>query len=151
MLTSGMTGYIPNRSDSAAADAWDGVFASLGDPHVDDASSASFNSQISKVFRVEGTDRLIAMADRWVPEYRVDARIAGLFTRVVASTYDPEHYQATEEERREMYAANVLETARTEIADYVWLPIQFENGRPRIEWRDQWRVEDYSNQREGGK
>lgn len=139
MLTSGMTGYIPNRSDSAAADTWDGVFASLGDPHVGDASRASFNSQISKVFRVEGTDLLIAMADRWVPEYRVDARIAGLFTRVVASTYDPEHYQASEEERREIYAANVLETARTEISDYVWLPIAFEDGAPRLRWRDEWR------------
>lgn len=141
MLTSGMTGYIPNRSDSAAADSWDGVFASLGDPHVDDASHASFNSQISKVFRVEGTDQLIAMADRWVPEYRVDARIADLFTRVIASTYDPGHYQATDDERKEMYASNVLETARTEISDYVWLPIVFEDGAPRLRWRDEWRPE----------
>lgn len=143
MLTSGMTGYIPNRSDSAAADAWDGVFASLGDPHVDDASRASFNSQISKVFRVEGTDLLIAMADRWVPEYRVDARIADLFTRVVASTYDPEHYHATEAERKEMYAANVLESARTEISDYVWLPVRFEGNTPKIDWCDQWKIMDH--------
>ena len=32
MLTSGMTGYVPNRSDSAVSDAWDGLFESLGDP-----------------------------------------------------------------------------------------------------------------------
>ena len=79
------------------------------------------------------------MADRWVPEYPVDARIADLFMRVVASTYEPEHYQATDEERKEMYAANVLETARTEIADYVWLPVEWEDGMPRLRWQERWR------------
>ncbi len=139
MLTSGMTGYVPNRSDSAVCDTWDGYFESLGDPHVEDASCASFNSQISKIFRVEGTDRFIAMADRWLPGTPVDARLADIFTRVIAGTYDPEHYQATDEERREMYAANQLEGADTSIADYVWLPIEWENGRPVISWKDAWR------------
>lgn len=139
MLTSGMTGYVPNRSDSAAADTWEDVFLPLGDPHVDDASRASFNSQIAKVFRVEGTETFIAMADRWLPEYKVDERIANLFTRVVAGTYDPAHYQATDEERQEMYAANVLETARTEISDYVWLPIELDGGIPRLRWQEEWR------------
>lgn len=143
MLTSGMTGYVPNRSDSAVSEGWDGAFVPLGDPHVDDGSKASFNSQISKIFKVEGCEGLfIAMADRWLPEYRVDARIADLFTRVIASTYDPKRYQATDEERREMYAANVLETARTESSDYVWLPIEFEGGKPCIRWRAAWNPEN---------
>ncbi len=140
MLTSGMTGYVPNRSDSAVSDTWDGVFESIGDPHAEDSSCASFNSQISKIFRVEGTDTFIAMADRWLPEQPVDARLADLFTRVIAGTYDPEHYSATEEERREMYAANKLETADTSIADYVWLPIGWENGKPCLRWRDEWKI-----------
>lgn len=141
MLTSGMTGYVPNRSDSAVADAWDEVFTSIGDPHVEDETRASFNSQISKVFKVEGRDGLfIAMADRWVPEYHVDARISDLFTRVVASNYDPEHYQATDAERQEMYAANVLENANTSISDYVWLPIHLNDGKVSIEWKDSWRI-----------
>ena len=141
MLTSGMTGYVPNRSDSAVADAWDEVFTSIGDPHVEDETRASFNSQISKVFKVEGRDGLfIAMADRWVPEYHVDARISDLFTRVVAGNYDPEHYQATDAERQEMYAANVLENANTSISDYVWLPIHLNDGKVSIEWKDSWRI-----------
>ena len=128
-----------NKSDSAVCDSWDGAFESLGDPHIDDASCASFNSQISKIFRVEGTDRSIAMADRWLPGTKVDARLADVFTRVIAGTYDPEHYQATDAERREMYAANKLETADTSIADYVWLPIEWEDGRPVLRWRDAWK------------
>ena len=148
MLTSGMTGYVPNRSDSAVSDAWDAPFESIGDPHAGDTDNASFNSQISKIFKVEGTDNLfIAMADRWLPRYHVDARIADLFTRVIASNYVPDSYQATDEERREMYAANVLETADTSIADYVWLPLRIEKpsgahpqGRVWIEWKDRWTI-----------
>ena len=79
------------------------------------------------------------MADRWLPGTKVDARLADVFTRVIAGTYDPEHYQATDAERREMYAANKLETADTSIADYVWLPIEWEDGRPVLRWRDAWK------------
>lgn len=139
MLTSGMTGYVPNRSDSACCDTWDGVFESLGDPHIEDASHASFNSQISKIFPVEGSGRFIAMADRWLPGTPVDARLADVFTRVIAGTYDPERYRATDEERREMTTANRLETADTRIADYVWLPVEWKDERPVLRWQDQWR------------
>ncbi len=54
MLTSGMSGYIPNKSDAAASESWEAPFISIGNPHVSDASNASFNSQISQVFKVPG-------------------------------------------------------------------------------------------------
>ena len=99
MLTSGMTGYMPNKSDSAVSDAPDRPFVSIGDPHVDDASHASFNSQISQVFKVPGKrDLYIALADRWVPDYPVDAKLADLLERCTAQRFDPEHYKATSEE-----------------------------------------------------
>lgn len=138
LLTSGMTGYVPNRSDSAACASWDGVFAPLGDPHIEDASCASFNSQISKVFRIEGSDTWVAMADRWLPDITVDACLADVFTRVIASAYEPDKYSATEAERQKMYAANRLETANTSMAEYVWLPVTIQNGKPCIRWLDAW-------------
>lgn len=141
MITSGMTGYVPNRSDSAVANNWEEEYKSLGNPHEADDTNASFNSQISKIFKVEGKDDcFIAMADRWLPNYHVDSRIADLFTRVIAGAYEPDKYQATEEERKEMYAGNVLETAETRIADYVWLPIEWEDDRPVIRWQDEWKI-----------
>lgn len=141
MVTSGMTGYVPNKSDSAAADSWEDVFMSMGNPHVADDTNASFNSQISKIFKVERKeDCFIAMADRWLPGYHADSRIADLFTRVIASTYEPEKYQATDAERKEMYAGNVLETAETRIADYVWLPIEWEGDKPVIRWQKEWKI-----------
>ncbi len=54
-ITSGMMGYIPNPSEAAVSH--DGMtgYRVQGNPHVDDASSASFNSQISGIFKVAGS------------------------------------------------------------------------------------------------
>ena len=41
MITSGMTGYVPNKSDSAVADGWEDVFVSMGNPHVTDDTGES--------------------------------------------------------------------------------------------------------------
>ncbi|MCR5101167.1 MAG: family 43 glycosylhydrolase, partial [Butyrivibrio sp.] len=138
MLTSGMTGYVPNKSDSAVSDSYDTIFESIGNPHVDDETDASFNSQISKIFRVEGTDMFIAMADRWLPDTKVDKRLADIFVRVIGSNYEPDKYTATEDEKKEMYITNKLDKADTSIADYVWLPIEWEDEKPVIRWKDEW-------------
>ena len=143
MFTSGMSGYLPNRSDVAVSDAWDLPFKSLGNPHVDDASDASFNSQISAVFRVEGTDLLIAYADRWVTDYVMDARRVEMFERIFASQFDPTHYQASPEEYAELEKAPYLANADTSNARYIWLPVTFsEEGIPQIRWHDSWKWED---------
>lgn len=144
MLTSGMTGYVPNQSDAAVSADYEEPFISVGDPHVDDASMASFNSQIGQVFKVPGkADLYVAIADRWVPDYEVDYRRADSIRRAIAMGHDPEHYQATEEERKELAKAPMLETANTHLATYVLLPITFDGEKPKIEWQDSWRLEDY--------
>lgn len=149
MITSGMSGYVPNLSDYGAAKDWDCSFLSIGNPHVDDPSRASFNSQISKVFRVEGKEGLfIAMADRWLPEYPVDAARADMFTRTIAGTYDRENYHASDREREEMYQAISSEKANTSIADYVWLPFRMTESSDgqcpeiRIVWQDRWKTDE---------
>ena len=144
MLTSGMTGYVPNKSDSAVSDAPDRPFVRIGDPHADDASHASFNSQISQVFKVPGKrDLYIALADRWVPDYPVDAKLADLLERCTAQRFDPEHYKATSEEMQTMMQSPMLTSANTSRANYVWLPITFEEGKPKIRWRDSWKLSDF--------
>ena len=144
MLTSGMTGYVPNKSDSAVSDAPDRPFVSIGDPHVDDASHASFNSQISQVFKVPGKrDLYIALADRWVPDYPVDAKLADLLERCTAQRFDPEHYKATSEEMQTMMQSPMLTSANTSRANYVWLPITFEEGKPKIHWRNSCKLNDF--------
>ncbi len=143
MITSGMTGYLPNRSDLAVADRWDMPFASVGDPHVNDDSHASFNSQISKVFRVEGTDCYIAMADRWVPDMLLDARLTDMIERMVGSSSEPDRFSVTKEEREEVLRIPAMDDTRanTSVADYVWLPVRFEGGKAYIDWKETWKVE----------
>ena len=138
MLTSGMTGYIPNQSDSAMSASWEERFVSKGDPYVDDDTMSSFNSQFTQVFKLPGRDLFIALSDRWVPGYPVDSKRADLLRRCVASRYDPEHYQATEEEQAELAASPMLASADTSVADYVWLPISFDGCRVRIRWQGRW-------------
>lgn len=147
MLTSGMTGYIPNQSDCASADDFNEEFISVGDPFEGDDSNSSFNSQISQVFSVPGKkDLYLAVADRWVPDYKVDRKRADMFRRAVASNYDPEHYQATEEEKKQMREAPSLGSADTHLATYVILPIFFREGRPVITWKDSWKLEDFADE-----
>lgn len=70
MVTSGMTGYIPNPSEIATFDRWLGRLTIQGNPHKNDESGASFNSQISTIFHHPKKKNLyIALADRWVPDY----------------------------------------------------------------------------------
>ena len=144
MLSSGMTGYIPNKSDAAVSDGWESPFVSVGNPYPTDESNSSFNSQFTDVFRVPGKkDLYIAMSDRWVPGFPVDAKLADLMERAVAKKYRPQQYSATPEEEVIFSNAPNLHTANTSIADYVWLPIDFSSGKPEIIWRDSWRIEDF--------
>lgn len=146
MLTSGMSGYIPNRSDAAVSGSWEDPFVSIGNPHVCDASNASFNSQISQVYKVPGKkDLYIALADRWVPDYHVDAKRADIIERSIASHYEPEKYCVTAEERQEVMRSPMLESANTSAADYVWLPLRFDGERVLIDWKDAWRLDDYED------
>lgn len=144
MITSGMTGYTPNQSDCAISDGWDAPFRSIGDPHVEDASMASFNSQISQIFRLPGTEKYIAIADRWMPDHLLDCKTADAVRRAVASRYQPELYQATAEEQQMFAARPDLDRCNTSRSTYVWLPVHFVDGKPQICWYDSWTLEDLS-------
>lgn len=49
--------------------------------------------------------------------------------------------ELTENDMKKMLKANKLESANTSVADYVWLPIDFVDGRPVIRWMDSWKLE----------
>lgn len=140
LVTSGTTSYYPNPSEIAVADTWHGPFTVLGDPHVGDDSHTSFHSQISSVFKVPGKkDLYIACADRWVPEMAENTydEIGPWFTLI---------YQGRGAEAAEMaktFRHPIPAECNTSVADYVWLPILFRDGKPEIRWFDEWRIEDF--------
>lgn len=136
LLSSGTTGYLPNPSEIAVADTWHGPYTVLGDPHEGDTSHTSFHSQISSVFKVQGKkDLYIACADRWLP---------------TKQEYDYEEYKDTfirifinKEKPTEADWKYIGVSENTSIADYVWLPIVFEDGKPVIRWHETWKLEDF--------
>jgi hypothetical protein len=144
LFTSGMTGYIPNPSDSAETDGWMTQFKSIGNPHVNDTSSASFNSQIAAVFKhPKKKDLYLVLADRWVPQYVVTKEIYDILKRAIGSRFAPEQFQVTADERSVLMSSPMLASANTSIADYVLLPITWDGDKPTICWFDEWRIEDY--------
>ncbi|MFV0362954.1 MAG: family 43 glycosylhydrolase [Suipraeoptans sp.] len=143
LLTSGLTGYLPNPSEAAVAENFHGPYTIQGNPHVADESYASFNSQISCIFKHPGKkDLYIAMADRWVPEYVVTKERYQAIERAIGARFD-QRYQPTEEDIKLINESPILASANTSKSTYVWLPIRFDGERALIDWKEEWSVEDY--------
>lgn len=140
VFTSGTTGYFPNQSETASFDDIHGEWTIIGDPHVGDEKHTSFDSQISCVFKHPHIDDLyIAMADRWLtdlPDDRPD------MNEVFAAQFDPDCPEDIKAKYRD-FDMQSLTAQNTSLADYVWLPVVFENGVPKIYWHDEWRVENF--------
>ncbi len=143
LVTSGTTGYLPNPSEVAIADSWHGPYRVLGNPHPDDASNTSYHSQISSVFKVPGKkDLYIACADRWLPkemhrDYETYAKAFELMFCPQEDELDEKDKKILEEFKRDYPRED------TRIADYVWLPFRFDGEMAYLDWKDEWRLEDY--------
>lgn len=143
LFTSGMSGYVPNPSEVATTDEWMGEYQTIGNPHQNDESGASFNSQISAVFPYPGKkDVYLVLADRWVPDYPMTKEKCALFERVIGSRFAPEKYQIQEGDKEIFLSSPFLGSANTSIANYVLLPITWEGEIPTLHWKDEWRLED---------
>jgi hypothetical protein len=142
LLTSGLTNYVPNPSEVAVSDKYLGPFETLGNLHPGDDSKSSYNSQISGVFKHPTKDLYIALADRWVPDYTMTAEKYDILSRVIASRFD-DCYSATVEEKQTLMDSPILGNVNTSKANYVWLPVEWDNGVPVIRWYDEWCIEDF--------
>ncbi len=136
LFTSGTTGYFPNASEVAVADDLHGPWTVLGDPHPDDATRTSYSSQICSVFRHPGKrDLFIALADRWAPDFDTAraAEVAGYFADYFTAppTLDPIPFP------------DGIVEPNTSRARYVWLPVRFEGEMAYLDWRDEWRIEEF--------
>lgn len=147
LLTSGMIGYVPNPSEVAVSDDYMGPFKVLGNPHVNDESSASFNSQASSAFRVEGRDTIVVMADRWVPDYVMTKEKYDAFVRAIYSRFD----KTLKPKFRDMWMmlrSPMMGSADTSKANYVWLPVEWKGDMPQIMWREKWNLAELEKNNE---
>ncbi len=147
LLTSGMSGYVPNPSRAARLDGALGELTDLGDPHLYDESGASFHSQISSVFRhPEHPDVLIALADRWIPSLTFRAGEVRRNMNAIAACCSRKYHAKL----RDILALARLplncRRVNTSLADYVWLPMSVQDGRPVIAWREAWSLGELMEQ-----
>ena len=126
---------LPQPVRSRGRPSYHGPWTVQGDPHPDDSSRTSYQSQVSSVFRHPGKqDLYIALADRWLPRYTADSTAAlELHERAFRPGSGNDHTDIDD-----------LTVVDTSIADYVWLPIRFEGDRVLIDWHDEWRLEDFT-------
>ena len=75
-----------------------------------------------------------------MPGFPVDAEVHDKLTRAIASNYSKE-YKASIKEKIWMIRTPLMGSANTSIADYVMLPLTFEDGMPVIHWSDEWTVD----------
>lgn len=138
-MTSGTTGYFPNPSEIAVADTWHGPYHVLGNPHPDDKSQTSYHTQIASVFKVEGKkDLYIAVADRWLPE-AMDKEY-GIYKEMFWDLFQNNGRNFDHSLMGEPVVENTC------ISDYVWLPLRFEDEMVYIDWKDEWRIEEYEEE-----
>ena len=67
MITSGCTGWDPNEARMFRAKSIWGPWEQLPTPFRGKGAEKSFYSQGTYIFKVEGSDQYIFMADRWIP------------------------------------------------------------------------------------
>lgn len=139
LLTSGMSGYIPNPSEVAVSDNPLGPYTFLNNPHRNDPSDASFNSQISAIIpHPKYPELYITVGDRWIPELIMTKKKWEKIRR---------GFRAIEEKKIFSHLLDVLymgkmpwhcDKVNTSQALYVWLPMYFEGNKPVIEWYEGW-------------
>lgn len=145
MYTSGTTGYTPNESEIAVFDDYHGEYRVMGNPHVDDPFKHSFSSQISCVVRISGKNLYVAVADRWQPHtFRTDIPKQEFknFERRYKG-HRPYPKDTTTPEVTDRFYTLVNSNQDVYKATYVVLPVVIKDNIPMIEWKQDWRLEDY--------
>lgn len=136
LLTSGTTGYYPNRSKIHKINSFEGNWEDLGFCCINDKNNNSFHAQFSSVFKHPYKEDLyIALGDRWLLDIAEDA------PNMDEAFY--EMFSKNVKEKRNLYSHN-LSDENTSEATYVWLPIKFDNeNNPYIEYIREWKIENY--------
>jgi len=146
LFTSGTSGYTSNPSEVAEFTDYHGEYRILGNPHIGDSCASSFNSQITGVVKIPGKDFWIAVADRWEPHTTgtdYSRRTVEAFSKRYANHQPlPQKPLGTEPQIIDRRYKLVDMVHAVYHAGYVFLPITFENGIPRIHWQDEWKLKN---------
>ncbi len=148
LFTSGTSGYWPNPSKIHEFNNIHGKYKDLGDPHPTDGTHTSFCSQITDVVKIAGKKNLyVAVADRWEPDYcgtdkpYVEQENTRRYFLNHVPNPNPINYSEPVIKDKRLWKRGLNDA--TYKSTYVFLPIIWKKGKPEIEWKDEWRIEDY--------
>ena len=144
LLTSGMTGYRPNPSEAAVSDDPLHGYTVLGGLSEGDPSNTTFHSQSTCVIEVNG--KFLYLGDRWMPElnewsYTGDPRPdPATQKKIMAKLKELGLDPVRDREEAMKVAIHMSEACNTSLADYVFLPLEWEGERPVLRWKDTWKL-----------
>ena len=78
----------------------------------------------------------IAVADRWVPGH-MDWKYEN-YKKTFEQMFDPDYHGEINTEDYELDSS-----VDTSVADYVWLPFRFDGEMGYLDWKEEWRIEDF--------
>lgn len=141
LFTSGTSGYYPNTSKVCMFTDYHGEYTDLGDPCIGDKSNTTFNSQIASVIKIPGKDQYIACADRWMPGWWVPKMSRQILSGMERhfKNYRPDTSPKT---AQPLPGKELKHGENTWKSRYVWLPVEWQEDKPVIRWRDTWRISD---------
>ena len=125
ILTSGTTGYYPNSTICYDITNLHGEWKEVNHPCIKDIKNNSFSLQFSSVFNFN--NRLIALGDRWLNDIKEDMPDINEIFKWIYSKGKEGLYLSDEQ------LGEVLSLENTSLATYVWLDIEFIDGKPIIE------------------
>jgi len=151
LFTSGTSGYYPNESLVSMFSDYHGEYQDLGNPHSTDTTHTSFFSQITDVIKIPGRkDLYVAVADRWMPQIVGTDAARQEQQKMIEKYRDHQPNPITDapvkivdRSKQQRHGWDVTSNAR-----YVFLPIVWKGDKPEIEWRDEWRIEDYEDDKQ---
>lgn len=145
LFTSGTTGYWPNPSLVAEASSVAGPWKDLGLAARGDTKETTFDCQVSSVFKVPfKKDCYIAVGDRWLPDYPCTyAQTSNAFVVAFKEIKSGPDKEAADK----FWALNKQHPTATCNARYVWLPVKFDGERPYLEWRDEWKLDEFEDEK----
>lgn len=145
LFSSGTTGYYPNVSMVASFSDYHGQYKELGNPHPSDKFNHSFCSQITDVIKIPGKNLYVAVADRWMPQIANTNEATEEAKRMIPKYQNHQPFPQDFSEPKTKDKRDDVRTTWdvTYNGTYVFLPIVFKKGIPQIEWKDEWRIEDY--------
>ena len=135
LLTSGTTGYFPNRTEVCEISAFHGEWKELGNACEGKGNEISFHAQFSSVFKHPQKDLYIALGDRWLTDLPPD-------TPSPDEMFESFFNEAKRRKKGEEYDLSKYTDENTSEGGYVWLPVCFrEDGTPYIRFEAEWKID----------